>query len=134
MKKLLENFRSPGAEFRGMPFWAWNAKLDKDELIRQIHTFKAMGLGGFFMHARVGLNTPYLGKEWFDCVKVCVSEAKKLLSSGVISGGMIPKVDSGVDSLKNGVRRVHFVDGYMPHSLLLEIFTDQGIGTEIVAD
>jgi len=78
MKKLLENFRSPGAEFRGMPFWAWNAKLDKEELIRQIHTFKAMGLGGFFMHARVGLNTPYLSEEWFDCVKACVSEAKKL--------------------------------------------------------
>ena len=75
---MIENFRSPGAEFRGMPFWAWNAKLDKDELIRQIHTFKAMGLGGFFMHARVGLKTKYLGKEWFDCIRACVCEAKKL--------------------------------------------------------
>ena len=63
-----------------------------------------------------------------------LSQVDSLKSSGIIGGGMIPKVDSGVDSLKNGVRRVHFVDGYMPHSLLLEIFTDQGIGTEIVAD
>ena len=47
---------------------------------------------------------------------------------------MLPKVDSGVKALKSGVRRVHFVDGYMPHSLILEIFTDEGIGTEIVHD
>lgn len=47
---------------------------------------------------------------------------------------MTPKVDSGVDAIKNGVRRVHFVDGYLPHSILLEIFTDTGIGTEIVAE
>lgn len=53
--------------------------------------------------------------------------------SGVISSGMAPKVDSAVKALEAGVRRVHFVDGRMPHSMLLEIFTDRGIGTEIVA-
>jgi len=74
----MKNFRTPGAEFRGAPFWAWNAELDSEELIRQIRIFKEMGLGGFFMHARVGLNTPYLSKVWFDCIKVCVNEAKKL--------------------------------------------------------
>ena len=78
MKELMKKFRSPGPEFRGAPFWAWNAKLDKKELIRQIHIFKEMGLGGFFMHSRVGLNTEYLGREWFDCIKACVDEAKKL--------------------------------------------------------
>ena len=78
MKEMMKNFRSPGAEFRGAPFWAWNAKLNKDELIRQIHVFKEMGLGGFFMHSRVGLNTAYLGREWFDCIKACVAEARKL--------------------------------------------------------
>ena len=46
----------------------------------------------------------------------------------------MPKVDSGVDAIAHGVKRVHFVDGYLPHSILLEIFTDKGIGTEIVAD
>ena len=55
-----------------------------------------------------------------------------LKRDGIIGGGMMPKVDSGVDAIRKGVRRVHFIDGYMPHSLLLEIFTDKGIGTEIV--
>lgn len=63
-----------------------------------------------------------------------VSEVAPLEKSGVIGGGMMPKVDSGVDAIAHGVKRVHFVDGYLPHSILLEIFTDKGIGTEIVAD
>lgn len=62
-----------------------------------------------------------------------LNEVEPLKKSGVIGGGMMPKVDSGVDALNKGVRRVHFIDGYMPHSLLLEIFTDSGIGTEIVS-
>lgn len=61
-----------------------------------------------------------------------VTEVEKLKRDGVIGGGMIPKVDSGVRAIENGVHRIHFIDGYMPHSLLLEIFTDTGIGTEIV--
>ncbi len=61
-----------------------------------------------------------------------VDEVEKLKKDGIIGGGMMPKVDSGVEAIQNGVRRVHFVDGYMPHSMLLEIFTDKGIGTEIV--
>ena len=77
MKMMMKNFRSPGPEFRGAPFWAWNSRLDQEELVRQVRIFKEMGLGGFFMHSRVGLNTPYLSKEWFDCIKACVKEAKK---------------------------------------------------------
>ena len=75
---FFDNFSSPGKEFRGMPFWAWNARLDETELRRQIRTFHEMGFGGFFMHSRVGLNTEYLGKEWFNCIKACVDEAEKL--------------------------------------------------------
>jgi len=56
----------------------------------------------------------------------------ELKQEGVVAGGMIPKVDSAVSALRDGVRRVHFIDGRVPHSLLLEIFTDKGIGTEIV--
>ena len=55
----------------------------------------------------------------------------KLKTEGVISGGMIPKVDSALDSLHGGVNKVHMIDGRIPHSLVLEIFTDHGIGTEI---
>lgn len=61
-----------------------------------------------------------------------VSQVEKLKKSGVISAGMLPKIDSAMRALDAGVHRVHFIDGRLPHSLLLEIFTDQGIGTEIV--
>ncbi len=61
-------------------------------------------------------------------------EALSLIDQGVISGGMIPKVRSAVDALNAGVRKVHFIDGRLPHSLLLEIFTTEGIGTEIVRE
>lgn len=75
---LFSKLDSPHHRFRGAPFWSWNARLEPDELRRQIRVFKDMGFGGFFMHARVGLDTPYLGPEWFSCVRVCVDEAKRL--------------------------------------------------------
>jgi acetylglutamate kinase len=59
-------------------------------------------------------------------------EIDALKKSGVIDKGMIPKVDSAVAAIKSGVEKVSFVDGRVPHSVLLEIFTDKGIGTEIV--
>ena len=68
LNEQMKQFKSPGPDFRGAPFWAWNAKLEPEELIRQIRLMKEMGLGGFFMHARVGLNTEYLGKEWFGLI------------------------------------------------------------------
>ena len=52
--------------------------------------------------------------------------------AGVISGGMLPKIESSLAALRAGVRKVHLVDGRMPHSLLLEIFTNKGVGTQIV--
>ena len=55
----------------------------------------------------------------------------QLKKDGIISGGMIPKVDSSVESLRGGVGKVHLIDGRIPHALILEIFTDVGIGTEI---
>lgn len=59
-------------------------------------------------------------------------EVAALIADGTISQGMIPKTDSAVKALGSGVHRVHFIDGEQPHSLLLEIFTDEGVGTEIV--
>ena len=63
-----------------------------------------------------------------------ISEVEELIGEGVIKGGMLPKVQSGVEALRAGVRKIHMIDGRMPHSLLLEIFTDKGVGTEIVHD
>lgn len=61
-----------------------------------------------------------------------VGDVEGLKKKGVIDKGMRPKVASAVRALQEGVQRVHFIDGRMPHSLLLEIFTDKGVGTEIV--
>lgn len=73
-----ETFRNPPAAYRGKPFWAWNGQLDPDELRRQVRIMHRMGLGGFFMHSRVGLATPYLSEEWFDCIGACIDEAESL--------------------------------------------------------
>ena len=75
--KMVSEFREPPVEFRGAPFWSWNAKLEPERLREQIRIMKKVGMGGFFMHSRVGLRTPYLGEEWFDCVKACIDQAKK---------------------------------------------------------
>lgn len=61
-------------------------------------------------------------------------EVEGLIEKGVISGGMIPKVRSSVEALRAGVGKVHMIDGRISHSLLLEIFTERGIGTEIVKE
>ena len=61
-----------------------------------------------------------------------VEEVASLIANGTISEGMIPKTNSAVKALANGVQRVHFINGGQEHSLLLEIFTDKGVGTEIV--
>ena len=61
------------------------------------------------------------------------ARAKKLISSKTIKGGMIPKVQAALDALKNGVSKAHIIDGRVPHCLLLEIFTQEGIGTEITS-
>jgi len=61
-----------------------------------------------------------------------VDEVEGLKADGTIGKGMLPKVESAVEALDAGVHRVHFVDGRLPHSILMEIFTDKGVGTEIV--
>jgi acetylglutamate kinase len=63
---------------------------------------------------------------------VDVSKVRGLIESGVIAGGMVPKVEAALDALDAGVRKVHIVDATMPHSVLLEIYSDTGVGTEIV--
>jgi len=61
------------------------------------------------------------------------AQIQQLKQQGIIDGGMIPKVDSALEALASGVAKVHFLDGKQPHALLLELFTDAGIGTEIAA-
>ncbi len=63
-----------------------------------------------------------------------VSDARELMKEGYIGGGMLPKLNNCIDAIENGVSRVHILDGRIPHCLLLEIFTNKGIGTAILDD
>ena len=66
--------------------------------------------------------------------RLTVQEAKDLIAEGYIGGGMLPKLQNCIEAIESGVKRVHILDGRIPHCLLLEIFTDRGIGTAIVKD
>ena len=72
-----ELFRNPANEYRGVPFWSWNCKLRKDLLEKEIIHMKEMGFGGYNMHPRVGLETPYLSDEFMDMVRFCVEKGKE---------------------------------------------------------
>ena len=71
------NFKTIDNESRPLPFWSWNDKLECEETKRQVDMMKNAGIGGFFMHARGGLKTEYMGDEWFLNVGSAISEAKK---------------------------------------------------------
>lgn len=70
-------FRSPTAEYRGAPFWAWNCKLEKEELLRQAEILGKMGFGGYHMHVRSGMATTYLSPEFLGLIRACVEKAKQ---------------------------------------------------------
>lgn len=95
-------FRDPPKEYRPVPFWSWNDRLEKEELLWQINEMDEQGWGGFFMHSRNGLGTPYLSDEWMTLIKDSADEAHKRgmgawlydedkWPSG-ICGGEIPKL------------------------------------------
>ena len=64
--------------YKCIPFWSWNDELDETELVKQVDWMYDNGVGGFFMHARGGLTTEYLGEKWFSCVQACAKRAKEL--------------------------------------------------------
>ena len=66
--------------------------------------------------------------------RLTASEAEELINGGFIGGGMLPKLGNCTSAVQNGVNRVHILDGRIPHCLLLEIFTNRGIGTAIIKD
>ena len=78
MKKTARLSKEKYGESRSLPFWSWNDKLETNELIRQIDWMDQKKMGGFFMHARSGLETPYLSDEWFDRIRECTVHADKI--------------------------------------------------------
>ncbi|MBS7298818.1 MAG: hypothetical protein KIG65_07020 [Eubacteriales bacterium] len=71
------DFKNIRKKYRPIPFWSWNEKLDVEETREQVHKMDDVGIGGFFMHARGGLQTEYMGKEWFDNVSSAVKTAEE---------------------------------------------------------
>ena len=71
-------FNHPPVEFRGMPFWSLNDRLEPVEMIRQVEEFHRAGMGGFFLHSRTGLITEYLGSEWMDALRAAIEKAAEL--------------------------------------------------------
>lgn len=107
---IVEEFRSPGPEYRAKPFWAWNGVLKKEELLRQIEIIAKMGFGGFFMHSRTGLGTPYLGEEWFDCINACADRGEELgLEAWLYDEDRWPSGTAGGAVTKNPAYRMHFL-------------------------
>lgn len=74
---MIKEFQNPSNQYRPIPFWSWNDKLEENELKYQISEMKKAGMGGYFMHARSGLRTPYLSEEWFDSIEAGIEGAKE---------------------------------------------------------
>ena len=91
------------------------------------------------MHSPLTIIRPYpVSSSYFTgstfISRLTASEAEGLIHDGYIGGGMLPKLNNCTSAIRNGVNRVHILDGRLAHCLLLEIFTNQGIGTAIVSD
>ena len=65
-------------KYQCIPFWSWDDELDEEGLVKQVEWMNENGVGGFFMHARGGLKTEYLGEKWFSCIKACSEKAEEL--------------------------------------------------------
>lgn len=76
-EQLKNNLINPPKTFRPIPFWSWNSKLKEDETRWQVAEMDNTGIGGYFMHARGGLQTPYMSREWFDNIRAALREGKK---------------------------------------------------------
>ena len=70
-------FQNPTSEYRGTPFWAWNTRLTTEKLHKQIEMLKTMGMGGFHMHVRTGMDSPYLDEEFMGYIQDRITKAKE---------------------------------------------------------
>jgi len=112
--KYLASLKQTAPSYGSLPFWSWNDKLDPEELRRQIRKMKEIGMNGFFMHARGGLETEYLSEEWYECINACVDEAKKCgmeawsydengWPSGFAGGALLTDEDNLTRSIRGAV-------------------------------
>lgn len=137
---LREAFRHPPVRFRSVPFWSWNGRLREEELVRQIRDMKEHGAGGFFMHSREGLETPFMGEEWMNGVRAAVQAAAELGMEAWIydedrwpsgsAGGRVPALGDAyrAKGLTLELRR----GGYEPEDGLIALFRAEVQGLELL--
>ena len=105
MEKIIKGLAYLSNEYRPVPFWSWNDDLEPERLKEQIRWMHEKGIGGFFMHAREGLETPYLSDHWMHCIEECCKEAEKLgmhpwvydengFPSGFVGGKLLEKEEN----------------------------------------
>ena len=118
------DFRNVDKKYRPIPFWSWNEKLDTDETKRQIGLMDEAGIGGYFMHARGGLLTEYMGEEWFDNVRASIEEGDR---RGMHSWAYD---ENGWPSGFGGGKVNGLGDEYRQKSLHIEPLTDENTDAE----
>ncbi|MBQ8803087.1 MAG: hypothetical protein IJZ53_05610 [Tyzzerella sp.] len=97
-------------KYKAIPFWSWNDRLEPEILKKQIHWMKENGMGGFFMHARSGLETEYMSKEWMECIEACADEAKELgMKAWVYDENGWPSGFAGGKLLKDETNRDQYI-------------------------
>ena len=97
--------------YRPIPFWSWNDKLDPEELRRQIRSMRAASMGGFFMHARGGLETEYMSEEWFTAIKASIEEAKAQgMNAWCYDENGWPSGFAGMKLLEDEANWVHYLE------------------------
>ncbi len=107
IKNILENIPR---DYKSLAFWSWNDELKTEELKRQIKHMEGCGLGGFFMHARGGLKTEYLGEDWFEAVAVSMEAAKEAgMNAWIYDEHGWPSGFAGMKLLEDPNNHVHFL-------------------------
>lgn len=120
---ITERFAGNMTAYQSVPFWSWNDELDEEKLRSQIRDMKQAGMGGFFMHARGGLTTEYLGDKWFKCVGACIDEARKQgMRAWAYDENGWPSGFAGMKLLENPENYAHYLtkenrDAFDPKAL-----------------
>jgi len=112
-------FENPTKEYRAAPFWSWNCELKKETLEKQIEIMREMGFGGYYMHTRVGMATPYLSDEFMDLIGACIEKGKEVgMNSYLYDEDRWPSGTAGgftvKESEENRQKVLHFT--YSPYN------------------
>ena len=110
MSKLKNLLNTDLKDYQPIPFWSWNDKLDSQELRSQIRDMKQAGIGGFFMHARGGLQTEYLSEDWFEATRACIEEAGiQNMNAWCYDENGWPSGFAGMKLLEDSENFVHYI-------------------------